>query len=66
MILKKVWVVTYLENEGEEPIVTVFDNEEAATKFFKHIRYKHLLSKHVTYIDHAPVYHDFSIIGEEE
>lgn len=61
MIFKTVWIVTYIENEGEEPIVTAFDNEEAAKKCFDHFR-----SKYVTYIDCAPVYHNFLIIGEEE
>lgn len=46
-----VYVVTYVD-ENEEPVITVFDNEENARLCFNHFEQIH----QKVYIDHAPVY----------
>lgn len=49
--LSMVYVVTYV-TDNEEPVITVFDNEENARLCFNHFEQVH---KKV-YMDHAPVY----------
>lgn len=59
MRYKNVWVVSYW-NAGEEPVFTVFSNEESARKYFDFncTRFDKVA------IDEAPVYGKF-LIGDE-
>jgi len=50
-----VWVVSWY-NAGEEPVVTVFGNEENAMKYYNH----ELANSHVKVaIDECPIYNNF-------
>lgn len=55
-----VWVVSWY-NSGEEPVVTVFNNEENAMKYYNY----ELANNHVEVaIDGCPVYSTFSLSTE--
>lgn len=55
-----VWVVSWY-NAGEEPVVTVFDNEENAMKYYNY----ELVNNHVKVdIDECPIYSTFSLSTE--
>ena len=49
-----VYVVTYVD-DNEEPVITIFDNEENARLCFNHFEQIH----QKVYIDHAPIYNVF-------
>lgn len=56
--MDKVWVVTYWSNNTEEePIVTVFDNDDAAQNCYKYFNRK---EEHCC-IDECPVYKEILI-----
>ena len=57
MSVYKVWVVTYY-NYGNDPIVTVFDNEGAA----KYMYSEYIGNYDKVSVDQVPVYHAFKII----
>lgn len=53
---RSVWAVTYYD-DGEEPVVTVFDNKEAAMAC-----YSCFIGEHdVVNVDEAPVCHSFTV-----
>ena len=57
---KRVWVVTGYE-DGQEPIVSVFDNQDAASGYLSYACGVH---ENVC-IDEAPVYSSFFVFKEE-
>lgn len=61
---QKVWVVSCYD-EGKAPVVTVFDNEQAAMKCYDNLRFFLNYDKHVKVcIDKAPVYQSFTGNGK--
>lgn len=54
--MNKVWVVTY-RDRCEEPVVTLFDNEDAAKDCYKEFKKEHWGA----WIDEAPVYSKFTV-----
>lgn len=54
--MNKVWVVTY-RDRCEEPVVTLFDNEDAAKDCYKEFKKEHWGA----WIDEAPIYSNFSV-----
>ena len=57
MSVCKVWVVTYCNN-GDEPVVTVFDNEGAA----KYMYSVFIGAYDKVCIDQVAVYHAFKVV----
>lgn len=58
---EKVWVVSYY-NEGEAPVVTVFDNEDAAVKCYNAFL---TFGKHKKVdCDECSVYKTFTVNGK--
>lgn len=59
-----IWVVTYWESfltgPTDEPVVSVFDNEEAAQKCYKYFKQQYS----GCCIDKAPIYHEFFLPEE--
>lgn len=58
---QKVWVVSYYD-EGEAPVVTVFDNEPAANRcYWWFLNWYHHTKVD---IDEVPVYQSFTVNGK--
>ena len=60
LIMNVVYVVTYWD-KGEEPTVTVFNNEFSAHQYYDYIKDKHFGSC----IDDCPVYHLFNVSKDD-
>ena len=52
----KIWIVTYWD-DGKEPVVTVFDNEDAARLCFRTFRDLYFGCS----IDESTMYHTFTV-----
>lgn len=61
--MKDVYVVSYLADGDIEPIITVFDNKEAAQKMHNHLKDQGV--SHV-WLDHCSLYHKYSVFKEGE
>lgn len=53
-----VYVVSYLENGNIEPIISVFDNEDAAKGFYDYMKSEE--TSHV-WIDRCPLFQHFKV-----
>ena len=49
---KSIFVVTYKDNDCDEPVVTAFDNEEAANKCYEYFKTIH----DAAWLDTCPLY----------
>lgn len=58
---EKVYVVGY-QNATEEPVITVFDNREAADKWFVICAN----SRDRAWLDECPIYTQLLVMGEDE
>lgn len=60
--INDVYVVTRYEDDmySKEPIVTVFDNEEAARKCFEYFK---KLDTKIVCLDKCPIYKTFTVIS---
>lgn len=59
----KIWVVTYCDIVyGErQPIVTCFNNEENASKYYKYIYDKYNNKYNIVSIDECVIYNEFKV-----
>ena len=53
--LSNVWIVSYWDYFSKEPVVTVFDNEEAANKCYKYFK----TGNELCWLDKCPIYSHF-------
>ena len=53
-----VYIVTYYDKGAREPVVTAFDNRDAAERCYEDFKDKH----GVVSIDRAPVYKSFEVL----
>lgn len=54
--MESVWIVSYYDS-GEDPVVTSFDNKDAAMRC-----YEHFVGEHEKVdVDEVPIYHSFVI-----
>lgn len=67
---EKVWVVTYTTTDvTEEPVVTIFNNEDAAEEMYHHILHERTSGLDGGYynlilIDEVPIYHKYIVYKE--
>ena len=54
--MNSVWIVTYWD-KGDEPVVTPFDNQEAATKCYEYFKTIH----DGCCLDECTIFHKFNI-----
>jgi len=68
MLENNVWVVSYCKRDLAEPIVTVYDNEEAAIIHYNYLKIKSYYKKldYAIAIDKCPIYRAFKIVKKEE
>ena len=68
MLSNDVWVVSYCNPTRAEPIVTVYDNEEAALTHYNYLTIKSCIKKlnYVIAIDKCPIYRVFKIVKKED
>lgn len=68
MLSNDVWVVSYCKRDLAKPIVTVYDNEEAALTHYNYLTIKSCIKKldYVISIDKCPIYRAFKIVKKEE
>ena len=57
MDYKSIFVVTYVDSNCDEPVVTVFDNEDSANKCYMY--FKTIYS--AVWLDKCPLYSKFTI-----
>ena len=68
MLNNDVWVVSYCKRNWAEPIVTVYDNEEAARVHYNYLK-SNLKNKRFEFaiaIDKCPIYRTFEIVKENK
>lgn len=68
MFSNDVWVVSYYDPTWAEPIVTVYDNEEAALAHYNYLKIKQYYKKidYAIAIDKCPIYRTFKIVKKED
>ena len=57
-----VYIVTYYDKDAREPVVTAFDNRDAAEACYETFKQEH----DITAIDHVKVYKEFKILDNDE
>ena len=59
---KSIFVVTYRDSNYDEPVVTLFDNEDAANECYKHFKTIHAAA----WLDTCQLYSKFTINKQEK
>lgn len=54
-----IYIVTYYDKDAREPVVTAFDNRDAAERCYEAFK----VNYDVVSIDRAPVYKSFEVSG---
>lgn len=58
----EMYIVSYFDKEVNEPVVTAFDNRDAAEACYETFKQEH----DITAIDHVKVYKEFKILDNDE
>lgn len=56
--MEHIYIVTYFDKSEREPVVTAFDNRDAAERCYEAFKDKH----DIVSIDRAPVYKSFEVL----
>ena len=60
--LDEMYIVSYFDKEVDEPVVTAFNNRDAAEACYETFKQEH----DITAIDHVKVYKEFKILDNDE